>query len=145
MVSKNIKSIKGKDGKEMVFIPGGEFLFGPNKEALTLPDYYIDRTPVTNAEYKRFVDETQAEFPAHWRAGQPPAGTEGHPVVHVNYFDACLANGLVKAATGPMGKGCPRRMEGPTLKACDKTPELWRWRTLNRQSGSHQETARTAW
>ncbi len=31
MVSKNFKSIKGKDGKEMVLIPGGEFLFGPEQ------------------------------------------------------------------------------------------------------------------
>lgn len=47
-----------KDGKEMVYIPEGEFLYGENKEKVSLPAYWIDKTPVTNAEFVRFVGET---------------------------------------------------------------------------------------
>ena len=82
------ETIKAKDDKEMVLIPAGEFLFGPNKQPMTLPAYYIDRTPVTNAEYKVFVDATKADFPPHWRQGKPLPGSENHPVTQVTWFDA---------------------------------------------------------
>ncbi len=82
------ETIKGKDDKEMILIPAGEFLFGPNKQPMTLPAYYIDRTPVTNAEYKVFVDATKADFPPHWRQGKPLPGSENHPVTQVTWFDA---------------------------------------------------------
>ena len=44
------------DGKEMVFVPGTEFLMGandgsPNRQPehkVTVSDFYIDRWPVTN-------------------------------------------------------------------------------------------------
>lgn len=80
--------IIAKDGKEMILIPAGEFLMGPNKQTVYLPAYYIDRTPVTNAEYKVFVDATRYSFPPHWRQGKPVPGTEDHPVVQVTWFDA---------------------------------------------------------
>ena len=47
-----------KDGKEMVYIPEGEFLYGENKEKVSLPAYWIDKTPVTNTEFARFVGAT---------------------------------------------------------------------------------------
>ena len=43
-------------GKEMVCIPAGDFLYGDNKEKRHLPEFWIAKTPVTNAEYKRFLD-----------------------------------------------------------------------------------------
>lgn len=77
------QTIIAKDGKEMVLIPAGEFLFGPDKVTMHLPAYYIDRAPVTNAEYKAYVDAAKAEFPPHWRQGKPVPGTENHPVTQV--------------------------------------------------------------
>ena len=47
-----------KDGKEMLRIPAGEFLYGEHKQRLSLPEFWIDRVPVTNAEFARFVQET---------------------------------------------------------------------------------------
>ena len=52
------------DGKEMVFVPGGTFLMGSNdnnpnhqpEHQVTVSDFYIDRWPVTNTEYKKFID-----------------------------------------------------------------------------------------
>ena len=44
--------------------------------------------PVTNAEYKAFVDATGAQPPLHWQGGRIPAGMEQHPVVFVNRYEA---------------------------------------------------------
>jgi formylglycine-generating enzyme len=52
--------------EEMIFIPGGQFLMGSNdfypeerpaRPAVVLP-FWLERHPVTNAEFARFVDET---------------------------------------------------------------------------------------
>src|ERR1700730_9727728 len=76
--------IKRKDDSEMVVIPEGEFVFGISddeleqlygrksavtkqrdelfelpRESIYLPNYYIDRYPVTNALFHRFVEETK--------------------------------------------------------------------------------------
>jgi formylglycine-generating enzyme required for sulfatase activity len=120
------QTITAKDGKEIVLIPGGDFLFGADKQPRTLPDYYIDRTQVTNAEYKRYVDANGIDFPPHWRMGAPVAGTENHPVVHVTWFDAA---GYAKWAgkrlpTGPEWEKAARGTDGrlyPWGDTYDKT------------------------
>lgn len=86
---------------EMVHIPAGEFLMGSDpkgdKDAyddeqpqhrLPLPDYYIEKTPVTNAQYLAFVDATGQKPPSHWKDGKPPRNNEDHPVVWVTWNDA---------------------------------------------------------
>jgi serine/threonine-protein kinase len=58
---------KGK----MALIPAGEFKMGsdrpgPNEQSarrVTLPDYYIDKYEVTNAQYKQFCDATGHSYP----------------------------------------------------------------------------------
>jgi len=50
--------------------------------------FYIDRTEVTNEDYKKFVDATGHKPPAHWTGGKYPAGTEKEPVRKVTYEDA---------------------------------------------------------
>lgn len=78
----------GRDSRPMVLVPAGEFYFGPDRVKLTLPDYYIDRFPVTNAEYKKFVEATGAPEPTHWRRGAWPEGKADHPVVNVTWEQA---------------------------------------------------------
>lgn len=82
------QSIISKDKKEMIMIPAGDFLMGLNRQTVHLPAYFIDRYPVTNAEYEVFVQATRHDFPSHWRKGKPPPGKENHPVVQVTWFDA---------------------------------------------------------
>lgn len=82
------KVIIGEDGQEMVYIPAGEFLMGGEKKPVLVEAFYVDRYPVTNSEYKRFVDSTRHPFPAHWRGGTYPEGKADHPVVQVRWSDA---------------------------------------------------------
>jgi formylglycine-generating enzyme required for sulfatase activity len=86
---------------EMILIPAGEFLMGsdPKKDkrakdaeqpqhTLYLPDYYLAKTPVTNARYAAFVQAVGHHLPSHWQGGKPPRGKEDHPVVNVSWEDA---------------------------------------------------------
>jgi formylglycine-generating enzyme required for sulfatase activity len=73
---------------EMVIIPAGKFLYGEDKQKVDLPEYRLGRTPVTNAQYKAFVDATGHRRPNHWKNGAIPKGKENHPVVNVSWGDA---------------------------------------------------------
>jgi len=80
--------ITARDGKEMLYIPAGEFLMGEERRPVYVEAFYIDKYPVTNAEYKRFVDATGYPMPMHWRSGNYPEGKADHPVTQVNWDDA---------------------------------------------------------
>jgi|GEM_PF-834705 len=62
----------------MAFIPGGQFLMGTAKGApsegpahgVTLPNYFMDRTEVTNSKYLLFVIDSARESPAGWTKPQ---------------------------------------------------------------------------
>ena len=53
-----------------------------------LVPYYIDRYPVTNAEYEVFIRATDYPTPAQWKGGKFPPGEGSLPVVSVNWHDA---------------------------------------------------------
>jgi len=82
---------------QMIPIPAGEFLMGsqsgPEHEQpehrVLLNSCLIDRFPVTNAQYKQFVDVTGYKPPLHWSAGTYPFDQANHPVVNVSWQDAC--------------------------------------------------------
>ena len=95
---------------EMILIPAGEFLMGSDpgvdkdaqddeqpQHTVYLPDYYIAKTPVTNAQYAAFVQATGHRVPNvdggwakpyNWSGSTPPRGKEEHPVVLVSWHDA---------------------------------------------------------
>lgn len=50
----------------MVFVPGGSFGTGV-APPVVLPDFWIDRLEVTNAEYKKFVDAGGYREPKYWK------------------------------------------------------------------------------
>jgi formylglycine-generating enzyme len=93
-----------KDGMKLVLIPEGPFLAGGTGEneggalyRVFLPSYYLALTPVTNAQYKRFVDETGHRPPSIctdgirepvWVGNDFPTEQAEHPVVCVTWEDA---------------------------------------------------------
>jgi len=85
---------------DMVIIPKGKFLYGEANEEKDIDyDYYIDVFPVTNKQYKEFVDETNRDVPYREEGWAEPysweresrtyrEGTSDHPVVLVSYKNA---------------------------------------------------------
>ena len=87
---------------DWVDVPAGEAVLGRDPvtyagEALAdelpqhpvdLPSFELSLTPVTNAQYQRFVSTGAAPAPAHWIDGMPPPGLEHHPVTWVDWFEA---------------------------------------------------------
>lgn len=53
-----------------------------------LDAYYIDKYPITNQQYKEFIDATAYEAPKHWEDGKYPENTGDHPVVNASWIDA---------------------------------------------------------
>jgi serine/threonine-protein kinase len=70
----------------MLLIPAGSFLYGPDGVEVFLDTFYIDKAPVTNGEYLRFVRETGYRPPRH--ADDPRLNQPDQPVVGVSYGDA---------------------------------------------------------
>jgi serine/threonine-protein kinase len=103
-----IEKTSPKDGAELVLIPAGEIPMGradgDNDEKpvrnIFLPSFYIDKYPVTNAQYEKFVQETGHPEPVGygyaggrfvedfhpWQA--PRFNHPRMPVVCVSWYDA---------------------------------------------------------
>lgn len=62
--------------------------FDRPRHQVSLPAYRIDKYPVTNAQYARFVAATKHRPPLHWENGKIPPGLELHPVTMVSWYDA---------------------------------------------------------
>jgi formylglycine-generating enzyme required for sulfatase activity len=116
-----------KDGAEMVLVPAGEFMYGENKEKRELDAFYMDKYPVTNERYRKFVratghrvpylDQKEAS-PFCWKGKDFPKGKAKYPVVLVDWHDAaafCAWAGKTlpseeqweKAARGTDGRSFP--------------------------------------
>ncbi|MFI5403302.1 MAG: formylglycine-generating enzyme family protein [Planctomycetota bacterium] len=70
----------------MVPVPAGSFLYGPDGAEVFVDTFYIDRSPVTNAEYLRFVRETAYRPPRY--ADDPRLNQPDQPVTGISYSDA---------------------------------------------------------
>ena len=135
----------------MVHIPGGDFEFqvsgieieGGNdpgvdvqypwedlprrfhRHVIPIHSFYIDRTPVTNSEFKKFVDATHYRplddhnFLHAWQNGTFPAGWENKPVTWVSIEDA-------RAYAAWSGKRLPHEWEWQyAAQSNDGRPYPW--------------------
>jgi serine/threonine protein kinase len=89
--------LKADNGPEMILVPAGGFQMGRAKRSVYLDAFYMDATPVTNADFLRFVevtgyhptDEGAGRFLSHLPHRRIPKGKEANPVVYVSWTDAC--------------------------------------------------------
>lgn len=93
-----LTNIQKADAKKMCFVPGGNTrvgsLEGDLDEApirmVRIASFYIDRTEVTQEQYRLFVESTGHTVPQSWVEGQFPEEKKNHPVVGVTWYDASL-------------------------------------------------------
>ena len=127
---------------ETVPIPAGTYEIGAAsrgfaydnerpRHAVELAAFEIDRTPVTNATYIQFMEETGAEPPLYWErdgggwvltnmGGRDPINP-AHPVLHVSWHEA---DALARWA----GKRLPTELEWEA--ACERLEgvgQAWEW------------------
>lgn len=85
------------DNKVMVLIPNGDFIFGLNRQKESIPyDFYIDKYPVTNEEYWKFIEETGYLMRGQGLNDQGKVSNikersnkiPDHPVTSVSWYDA---------------------------------------------------------
>ncbi len=84
--------------RRMTEIPPGSFTMGGREEdspknelpshSVHISSFYIGRFPVTNQDYKEFINCTGYKPPIHWQRGTFPTGLGQHPVVNVSWIDA---------------------------------------------------------
>ncbi len=76
---------------------GDEFISYPKAaypKTMSMKSFYIDRSPITNLQFKNFLDATRyhpadtTNFLKHWVNGKITAGEENFPIVNVSYEDA---------------------------------------------------------
>ncbi|HRI69703.1 MAG TPA: bifunctional serine/threonine-protein kinase/formylglycine-generating enzyme family protein, partial [Polyangium sp.] len=125
--------VRDTDGYEMVLVPPGPFLMGPDRRQVFIDAYYIDRTPVTNEQFLTFVkttgyapeDEGRSRFLMHLRDAAAVRKLAKHPVVFVSWNDARAYASWAgkrllteaeweKAARGTDGRRYPWGREEPT-------------------------------
>ncbi|GHM98688.1 hypothetical protein WSM22_01780 [Cytophagales bacterium WSM2-2] len=107
LISKIEKAIASSFPKGMVKIPAGKFTYKsthgdefiryPNDfegKTFDMPEFYMDQFPVTNREFKEFLEATHyspgdtSNFLKHWKKKMIPKGEENFPVVYVTREDA---------------------------------------------------------
>jgi len=81
------------DQSEMILIPQGEFWMGKEggennpRHLVYLDAYYIDKLPVTNLQYERFIRETKYKSEGDWKKYYT-TGMAYYPVTCITWKDA---------------------------------------------------------
>ena len=88
---------------EMLLVPVGEFVMGSDdtidilskafdherpQTKIYLPDFYLSKTPITNAEYAAFIQAVDYRQPNDWQGGHFESGKGNLPVCFVSWIDA---------------------------------------------------------
>jgi len=84
--------------EQMVFVPAGAFTMGTNAlrsnqadqpaHQVDVPDFWMDKYPVTQAQYAYFVASKHYRAPLNWKDGKIPEGITDHPVTLISWYNA---------------------------------------------------------
>lgn len=141
---------------QMVLVAAGDFIMGstpeeaqpdpnyPEMDAMAnsrpqrkvfVPDFFIDTHPVTNRQYKTFIDDTWYQMPSpqypfvfqeyawDFETRTYPAGLDEYPIVFVTWYDAL-------AYCEWAGKRLPSEAEWEkAARGTDGRPFPWGWDT----------------
>lgn len=80
----------------MMAVAAGSYTIGRNdadplekpEHKIDLPAFFVDRTEVTNAAYKKFVDATNHKPPSNWTGAKVPDRRDNFPVTGITWQDA---------------------------------------------------------
>ncbi len=124
----------------MVLIPAGDTIIGTNSEradtqdrpqhTVSLTSFHIDKYPVTNVQYAKFVAKTKHRPPLDWEQGKIPDKKNLHPVVMVSWYDA-------KEYCGYAGKRLPTEAE---WEKAARGAEARRWPWGDKMLPTHLNT-----
>ena len=115
-----------------------------HRHLIHIPHFFIDRTPVTNAEFKRFLDAAHYvpaddhNFLRDWKRGNYPAGWGNTPVTWVSIEDA-------RAYARWAGKRLPHVWEWQyAAQGTDGRPYPWgeKWNDIAVPPVDHSRTRR---
>ncbi len=139
---------------EMVKIPAGnftmqvsngdEFISYPKQgfpKILSMKSFYMDKYPVTNIQFKKFIEETKfhpadtVNFLKHWINDKPKPGEENFPVVNISYEDA-------KAYAVWTGKRLPTEAEWQ-YAAQTTDGRIWPWGNEVKQKAKEAKSIST--
>ena len=70
------------------------------RHLVEVAEFSIGKYPVTNTEYRCFVQATSQHEPRHWSGGDVPPGLENHPAVNVAWHDATKYCEWLSAVSG---------------------------------------------
>ena len=81
-----VSIINEKDDSEMVLVPSGDFIMGEERKVVHVNEFYIDKFPITNPQYKSLLIPQEPKSRFFWnneRFNKPL-----QPVVGVSWNDA---------------------------------------------------------
>ena len=124
----------------MITIPAGYFIMGTNdpntdpqdhpQHKVYLKAYKIDKYPVTNAQYARFILATGHRPPLDWKNGRIPPHMKLKPVTMVDWYDA-------RAYARWAGKRLPTEAE---YEKAGRGPNGLRWPWGNKMDATRLNT-----
>ncbi len=113
----------------MIFVPAGVFEMGTDavrsndtdqpSHRVDVPAFWIDKYPVTQAQYAAFVVAKHYRAPLNWNDGKIPTGLEAHPVTLVSWYNA-------RDYCAWAGKRLPQEAEWEKAARGDKA-HRWPW------------------
>lgn len=112
------------------------------KHRVTIGSFYLDRTEVTNAQFKRFVEQNpdwqkeriaaalhNKKYLQNWAGNSFPAGQENYPVVFVSWYAAaayCQTQGKRLPTEAEWEFAARGGLEGKTFPWGDEMPDKTR-------------------